>query len=103
MTIPEFLERLCVSGQDWTAMSGDDGPRGGPIRGRLLTAWGVACCPITAVADSGDLGKAIGVGQALGLSEDDAKRIVQAADGWRNYDAPLRRQLLEAVGLGETR
>ena len=94
MTISEFCEKLKFVGTNWHVSGGANGP----IRGEIMD--GVRCCPITAVAETNHLGEAVTYGECLGLSTEDASEIVKAADGYEEYSMSLRRQLLDAVGLG---
>lgn len=96
MTYQEFLGKLRETPQTWEVHPSCDGE---------LHIRNGECCPITAVYDA-ELEAAFVsfAADRLGLSEQDERNIVYAADGasWsRYYNAAVRRDLLDACGLTE--
>lgn len=94
MTLDEFFEKLPKTG--WHFM---DSAEFGKLRIRL----GAGCqCPLEAVAivDAGSVSICRLV-EGIGLSFEDGKRIVYAADNWIGHDPALRARLLAHCGLEE--
>lgn len=96
MTIDEFLVRLEAVDRQWW------GKRESPwIRTKTPKDSDTYCCPLTAVAGLPKVGDWKKAGELLGLSMDDTKAIVSAADNREGHDPALRARLLAAVGLKE--
>lgn len=92
MTIDEFCERLAKVRAHWFL-------RNGSLRCYTHSSGGDNC-PISAVTgNSMDFWDASRAGARLGLSSNDARSIVAAADG--NGYLDIRTKLLKAVGLEE--
>lgn len=96
MTIDEFLVRLEAVDRQWWGKS--ESPW---IRTKTPKDSDTYCCPLTAVAGLTKVGDWKKAAEQLGLSIDDAKAIVAAADNRDGHDPALRARLLKACGLTE--
>jgi len=100
MTYPEFLEALRETPRHWQLQ--DIAAKGSSLRlagsNKLRTH-----CPIRAVAVSwhpeANLGAALHSAAKIGLDVALARKIADAADGYKSCDRDIRRDLLEACGL----
>ena len=99
LTIDQFLHLLSNHPtKDWVVTSS------GRLRLKNLSdTWRArghifdTACPIEVVA--GKVGASSRAGPALGLSDDDIRKIMHAADNYKP-DPALRARLMEACGIG---
>jgi len=92
VTIKTFLKRLRELNKEHN--------RKWHIEGKTLTSDD-DLCPIHEVCldQTGEFQDVSTDGRTLGLSAEDTRLIMQAADGIRGHDAAIRSALLEACGL----
>ena len=92
MTYREFIKRLAETRRKWYLSD-----YGGFVRFKARKN-GRQHCPISAVAGSQPCNDEEGAGM-LGLRNNTRKAIVHAADGWREHNPRIRRDILKACGL----
>jgi hypothetical protein len=97
MTIGEFLTKL----EETKSLDWQIGVLCYPDRIRAQNKFSYHC-PISAITNNlDDFCQPVEAGMTLGLSEEDATAIKNAADDEGEYPRELRSSILEAVGLSE--